>query len=156
MFRHHKPDPRSVPRSQPDNSELGSRACLVNQDTDIGVASARAFRLPVLRVKCREYAWGGSMEWSDRGESCSALACALLAGNLLSPALTSVHVEGFSVKYSRLSEALIHGGISSHDPYLPLITEFIFLTARSVVDLLHCCAQRWASTVMWRFECLTM
>lgn len=63
-------------------------------------------------------------------------AGALLAAYLLSPALTSVHVEGFSSQIQSLSEALIHGGIATHDPYLPLITEFIFLTRAGVVDLL--------------------
>jgi len=63
-------------------------------------------------------------------------ACGLLAAYLLSPALTSVHVEGFSGQIQSLSQALIHGGISSHDPYLPAITEFIFLTRAGVVDLL--------------------
>jgi hypothetical protein len=62
--------------------------------------------------------------------------CIAFAAYLLSPALTAVHVEGFSGQIQSLSIALAGDGIASHDPYLPLITEFIFLTRSGVVDLL--------------------
>jgi hypothetical protein len=65
-----------------------------------------------------------------------AVLCISLAAYLLSPALTAVHVEGFSGQIQSLSIALAGDGIASHDPYLPLITEFIFLTRAGVVDLL--------------------
>ncbi|MBS0422261.1 MAG: hypothetical protein JSR66_31440 [Proteobacteria bacterium] len=56
---------------------------------------------------------------------------------LLWPALTAVHVEGVSAQLQ--SQALIlarTGSISAHDPYLALVTEYIFLKCLGVVDLL--------------------
>jgi hypothetical protein len=62
--------------------------------------------------------------------------CISLGAYFLSPALTAVHVEGLSAQIQSLAVALARGGIASHDPYLPLVTEFIFLTCPGVVDLL--------------------
>jgi len=62
--------------------------------------------------------------------------CISVGAYLLLPALGAVHVEGLSAQIQSLSGALNGGGIASHDPYLPLVTEFIFLTSPGVVDLL--------------------
>lgn len=56
---------------------------------------------------------------------------------LLLPALTAVQVEGISAQLQSQSVIFARtGGISAHDPYLPLVTEYIFLKCPGVVDLL--------------------
>jgi hypothetical protein len=62
--------------------------------------------------------------------------CIVLGAYLVSPTLTAVHMEGLSAQIQSLSVALADGGIAGHDPYLPLVSEFIFLTSAGVVDLL--------------------
>jgi hypothetical protein len=60
----------------------------------------------------------------------------LVSAWLLLPALTATHVEGLSAQLQSQSLVFNRGGISTHDPYLPLVTEFIFLKCPAVVDLL--------------------
>jgi len=60
----------------------------------------------------------------------------LISAWLLLPALTATHVEGLSAQLQSQSLAFARGGIATHDPYLPLVTEFIFLKCPGVVDLL--------------------
>src|SRR3569833_2014551 len=60
----------------------------------------------------------------------------LVSAWLLLPALTATHVEGLSAQLQSQSLAFAGGGIATHDPYLPLVTEFIFLKSPGVVDLL--------------------
>jgi hypothetical protein len=56
---------------------------------------------------------------------------------LLLPAMTAVHVEGISAQLQSQSVIFARtGGISAHDPYLPLVTEYIFLKCPGVVDIL--------------------
>src|SRR5690349_16231243 len=56
---------------------------------------------------------------------------------LLWPALTAVHVEGTSAQMQSQSVIFARtGSISGHDPYLPLVTEYLFLKCPGVVDLL--------------------
>src|SRR3954467_3764524 len=60
----------------------------------------------------------------------------LVSAWLLLPALTATHVEGLSAQIQSQSLAFARGGVSTHDPYLPLVTEFIFLKCPGVIDLL--------------------
>jgi len=56
---------------------------------------------------------------------------------LLLPAVTAVHVEGISAQLQSQSVIFARtGGIAAHDPYLPLVTEYIFLKCAGVIDLL--------------------
>jgi len=56
---------------------------------------------------------------------------------LLWPALTSVHVEGFSGQIQSLALVLAEqGSVAGHDLARPLVSQFIFLTRPGVVDLL--------------------
>lgn len=60
-----------------------------------------------------------------------------LASCLLSPALTSVHVEGFSAQIQSLALVLAQqGSIAGHDLARPVISQYLFLTRPGVVDIL--------------------
>jgi len=64
------------------------------------------------------------------------LALALSAW-LLSPALSSVHVEGFSAQIQSLALVMAQqGSIAGHDLARPVISQYIFLTRPGVVDIL--------------------
>jgi hypothetical protein len=52
------------------------------------------------------------------------------------PVFNSVHLEGFSAQIQSIALALGTFGVSHHDTYQPLLTEFIFLTRQGVSELL--------------------
>jgi hypothetical protein len=60
----------------------------------------------------------------------------VLGGYLALPVFNSVHLEGVSAQMQSIALALGTFGISHHDTYQPLLTEFVFLTRQGVSELL--------------------
>jgi hypothetical protein len=55
---------------------------------------------------------------------------------LIWPSFGAVHVEGFSAQIESIALLKSYAPQLEHDPYLPLITQFIFETRSAVIDLL--------------------
>jgi len=65
-----------------------------------------------------------------------AVFALILCLYLVWPCFTSVHVEGFSAQIESIAMLKSIAPNLEHDPYLPLITQFIYQTRSAVVDLL--------------------
>jgi Dolichyl-phosphate-mannose-protein mannosyltransferase len=60
------------------------------------------------------------------------LFCAYLAW----PAFNAVHLEGFTAQTESIAMLKSRASEVAHDPYLPLVTQFIFQTRSAVIDIL--------------------
>lgn len=60
----------------------------------------------------------------------------LLCFYLILPALTAVHLEGFTAQIESMAILMNRAPGVEHDPYLPLVSQFIYQTRSAVVDSL--------------------
>lgn len=60
----------------------------------------------------------------------------LLSAYLISPAMFSGHLEGFTAQTQSIAMLKAVDPSLQHDPYLPVVTQFIYQTRSGVVDLL--------------------
>jgi hypothetical protein len=64
------------------------------------------------------------------------LCLVVTAAWLLSPALTAVHIEGYSAQLIGIADAFDGAGVAHYDPLMPLPTEFLYLTRFGTIMLL--------------------
>lgn len=60
----------------------------------------------------------------------------LLCAYLVRPALNAVHLEGFTAQTESLAIMKSRSPAIEHDPYLPLVSQFIYQTRSAVIDTL--------------------
>ncbi len=78
--------------------------------------------------------------WLGLFWSCVAIIC---CAYLIEPIFHSVHLEGFTAQTQSI--ALLHASNPglAHDPYLPIVSQFIFQTRSAVVDALSLIYKAW-------------